>query len=438
MAIGPELWWGANPALLLKYHKKIKKYEFAAVYHEDIDQRANSQSSFAVPQPKTRRVTAFAQREFGKFKIGVGGIWAGSPLIGRNFQVLREENGVETAFQTNIKLRDTWGGKLKMTYTSGKFNWYAQGAAMGLVASGGADGTMTFTGWRLKDSGSGNQYNALTGITYQLGNFQIAPNFLWQMPIEGPIPNTIGGAGRPRNILEDPFVVRGNREQIAGEILLTFDPTPASYMYEWDNDFAEDAKFAFNVGFVYRHYPTTQDAAIGILGDGRTLFAFPGAAPATDLWEAHSRIVSKINSDLGIIGNFYAGKAQANGESARSITRFGGDVRLIYKQFKASTAIKVNDWGPFDYQRDFNLTFPLQLNLDLSLVLGKPSWLYIPKTKIGVMGTWRALDQYSPRYCPATYIDANGVEQCVENLEGYSNGSEWEIRTYIHFNIGGN
>ena len=76
--------------------------------------------------------------------------------------------------------------------------------------------------------------------------------------------------------------------------------------------------------------------------------------------------------------------------------------------------------------------------LDLSLVLGKPSWLYIPKTKIGVMGTWRALDQYSPRYCPATYIDANGVEQCVENLEGYSNGSEWEIRTYIHFNIGGN
>jgi hypothetical protein len=438
LAIGPELWWGANPALLLKYHKKIKKYEFAAVYHEDIDQRANSQSSFAVPQPKTRRVTAFAQREFGKFKIGVGGIWAGSPLIGRNFQVLREENGVETAFQTNIKLRDTWGGKLKMTYTSGKFNWYAQGAAMGLVASGGADGTMTFTGWRLKDSGSGNQYNALTGITYQLGNFQIAPNFLWQMPIEGPIPNTVGGAGRPRNILEDPFVVRGNREQIAGEILLTFDPTPASYMYEWDNDFAEDAKFAFNVGFVYRHYPTTQDAAIGILGDGRTLFAFPGAAPATDLWEAHSRIVSKINSDLGIIGNFYAGKAQANGESTRSITRFGGDVRLIYKQFKASTAIKVNDWGPFDYQRDFNLTFPLQLNLDLSLVLGKPSWLYIPKTKIGVMGTWRALDQYSPRYCPATYIDANGVEQCVENLEGYSNGSEWEIRTYIHFNIGGN
>jgi hypothetical protein len=43
-------------------------------------------------------------------------------------------------------------------------------------------------------------------------------------------------------------------------------------MYEWDNDFAEDAKFAMNLGFVFRHQPTTQDAAIGFLD--RTLFAF--------------------------------------------------------------------------------------------------------------------------------------------------------------------
>ena len=34
-------------------------------------------------------------------------------------------------------------------------------------------------------------------------------------------------------------------------------------MYEWDNDRAEDAKFAMSAGFVYRHLPTSQDAAIG-------------------------------------------------------------------------------------------------------------------------------------------------------------------------------
>jgi hypothetical protein len=65
---------------------------------------------------------------------------------------------------------------------------------------------------------------------------------------------------KTRNIQDDPFAVRG--ETVAGE-LYSYDPTPATWMYEWDNDFAEDAKFAMNLGFVFRHQPTTQDAAIG-------------------------------------------------------------------------------------------------------------------------------------------------------------------------------
>jgi len=110
---------------------------------------------------------------------------------------------------------------------------------MGLVAQGGVDQTLTFTGWRLKDSGSGNQMNFLSGFTYMIGDFQIAPNFLWQRPLEGPIPNTAPAPGRPRNILTDPFVVRANREQVAGEILFTYDPTPGTYMYDWDSDRAD-------------------------------------------------------------------------------------------------------------------------------------------------------------------------------------------------------
>ena len=107
-------------------------------------------------------------------------------------------------------------------------------------------------------SGSGNQYNVLSGLTYQLGDLQIAPNFLWQKPIEGPMQAGLPSPARLRNILDDPFVVRANREQLAGELLLTFDPTPATYYYEWNNDFAEDAKFAMNAGFVYRHLPTAR------------------------------------------------------------------------------------------------------------------------------------------------------------------------------------
>lgn len=435
-AFGPQLWWGANPAFLLKYSKTISNFNLTTVYHEDIDQQGNTQSSFAVPQPKTRRMTLHVNRKLGKFAIDLGGIWAGQPLNGRDYQVYRKEAGVEKVYLNQIEAKDNWGGKIKFTYTGGKFNWYGQGAAMGLVANGGGDYTQTFTGWRLKDSGSGNQYNFLSGLTYNVGKFQIAPNFLWQKPIEGPIPTSVAAPGRPRNILDDPFVVRGNREQVAGEILFTYDPTPGTWMYEWDNDRSEDAKFAMSAGFVYRHLPTTQDAAIGIFGDGRSTFAFPGAAPAKDLWEAHARLVSKINPDFGIIANLYGGDAQANGSDSRTINRYGMDLRMIVQKVKLSTFIKVNDWGPYDYHRDFNLTFPLQLMTDISTEVNKPNWFLMPGTRIGIRGTWRSLDQYSPRYNPTQILNAAGNWVPDPTAIGFPDGSEWEIRTYIHINIG--
>ncbi|SHK46040.1 glycoside hydrolase family 2 TIM barrel-domain containing protein [Epilithonimonas mollis] len=432
IAFGPELWWGANPAVLVKYSKKVGKFDLTGIYHEDIDQRGTTESSFAIPQPQTRRVTLAIQRKIGEISFDLGGIWAGQPLNGRNFQLYRDGN----VYQDQINSKDNWGGKVKFSYAGGKFNWYLQGALMGLVANGGADYTQTFTGWRLKDSGSGNQYNILSGFTYNIGNLQIAPNFLWQKPIEGPIPMNVPNPGRPRNILEDPFAVRANREQTSGEILLTYDPTPATWMHSWDSDKTEDAPFAVSAGFVYRHLPTTQDAAIGILPDGRTTFAFPGAAPAKDLWEANTRIVSKINNDLGIIANLYGGTAQANGSDARTIERFGIDLRAIYKKVKFVSAFKLNDWGPYDYHRDYNLTFPMQIIGDLSFEIGKPEWWILPGTRIGIRGTYRTLDQYSPRYAPIYNIDAAGNWVADPTAIGFPHGNEWEIRTYIHINIG--
>jgi hypothetical protein len=36
--------------------------------------------------------------------------------------------------------------------------------------------------------------------------------------------------------------------------------------------------------------------------------------------------------------------------------------------------------------------------LDLSTTVGKPSWFILPNTQVGIRGTWRSLDQNSPRY----------------------------------------
>lgn len=436
LAFGPQLWWGANPAVLLKYSKKIGNSTLTGIFHEDLEQLGLTESSFAIPQPRTRRLTFHLNREIGKFEIDLGGIWAGQPLIGREFMAVRGEEGNYSVYTSEIKAKDNFGGKIKLSWAGGGFNWYGQSSVMGLVAQGGADQTLTFTGWRLKDSGSGNQYNVLSGFTYTIGNLQIAPNFLWQKPIEGPIPAGVPAPGRPRNILDDPFVVRANREQLAGEILFTYDPTPGSWMYNWDSDKAEDAGLAVSLGFVYRHLPTTQDAAIGILPDGRTPFAFPGAPPAKDLWEVHSRVVSKPTRHFGLIANLYAGDAQANGSDARTISRYGLDLRMIYKSMKINSFARINDWGPYDYHRDYNLTYPLQLMADISTSLGKPDWFALPNTSIGLRATYRALNKYSPRYAPVWIIDAAGNRIPDPNAIGFDNGNEWEFRTYVIINIG--
>ena len=444
-AFGPQLWWGANPAVLLKYSKDLLKWKVTGVYHRDLvtnleyDESGrrvlneNQLTSGVIPAWPTERATIAFERKIGDFGFTFGGIWGGSPLNGSSFQVYDEE--LDKVFVDKIIADDNWGAKAKITYQKGRINWYAQGSYMGLVANGGADQTKTFTGWKLKDSGSGNMTNVLSGFTYLLGNLQIAPNFLYQKPLIDPIPSAFTGPGRLRNVIDDPFAVRGgNREMSSGEILFTFDPTPGTWMYEWNNDVVEDAKFAMSAGFVYKHLPTTQDAHIGFLAN-RQFFAFGQSAPAEDLWEAHTRVVSKLSPELGMIGNFYYGNGQANGDSDRTITRFGGDVRMIYKNMKMISHVKVNDWGPYDYHRDFNLTFPLQLMVDFSTSLGKQDWFGLPNTQIGIRGTWRSLDQYSPRYAPAATA-VGDLNPPTLDFSGFSEGSEWEIRTYVHINIG--
>jgi hypothetical protein len=431
LAFGPELWWGANPAVMAKYQRQIGPFEATGIFQEDLARQAATASSFAVPVPPTRKATIHLTADRGPWTLDLGGIWSGSTKEGETFQIADGSPGDYRILQDEVKASDAFGGKAKLTLTKGRWNWYVQGAGMGVVADGGPTSALTFTGWHLKDSGSGNQWNVLTGLAVTLGNWQIAPNFLWQRPIVGPIPSDVPDPGRPRNILDDPFAVRDNRETTAFELLLNYDPTPATWMYAWDSDIREDARLAASLGVIFRHHPTTQDAGIGILADGRSTFPFPGAPPARDLWETHGRIVSKLRPDLGLIANLYAGEGEPNGDDDRLIKRYGGDVRFVWGPFKIATFAKFNDWGPYDYHRDFNQTFPVQLMGDVSYILGLPEWFDVPQTRFGVRAAWRSLDQYSPRYCPTRVPDFFGVPTCDPDFPG-SNGSEWEIRTYVH------
>ncbi|NNF39493.1 MAG: glycosidase, partial [Gemmatimonadetes bacterium] len=135
VAAGPQLWWGANPMAMAKYTRSIFGAQVTGLIQEEFKRSDVVTSSFAVPQPENRRASLVVETEYNGVGIELGGLWAGSKLEGRTFQLLDEaETGV---LQDEVKPEDTFGGRARLTVQRGGFNWYAQGALMGLVADGG-------------------------------------------------------------------------------------------------------------------------------------------------------------------------------------------------------------------------------------------------------------------------------------------------------------
>ena len=414
-AFGPELFWGANPAATVKARRAVGKVTITAMHWEEFARASTNQISRAIPEPQSRKTTLALETERGPFGLTLGGITAGSNRIGWEFQELVPASGDTSYLDSGsdvlideITALDTLGGRAKLTMQAGPVSAYVQGAVKGLVADGGGDPTITFTGWTLKESGRGNQLSGLGGASVRLGKFEVAPNVLWQKPLVGPVTSVDGsysaetgwfyGSLRPRNIFDDPFVVRDNRETTAFELLLSFDPTPETWMWAWDNVTREDAAYATSLNFVYRMQPTSTDAGIGFTEDG-VVFVFGKAPPAQDVWDLKWRGISAIRGDTRITHTLYGGTAQSSGEDDRLITRYGGDLSLWWRTAAFTGSVKVNDWGPYDYHRNFNLTFPVQLIGDASVGLEHPRYDG-SGTRLGVSGKLRYLDENSERYVP--------------------------------------
>jgi hypothetical protein len=415
LAFGPELWWGANPTVMGLYRLPLKKVTVTLLHQEDLAQAGFQSLSSVVPQRAGRKTTLALETNVLGVGLEVAGIRAGGTRVGMAYL---DEN----ANSQTVASADTWGAKARVTVERGLWHWYASGAYQGLVADASPDPRITFTGWTLKDSGSGNQANFLTGLAATFGMFQLAPNFLWQKPLVGPGNSILpfaGGGTASRNIVNDPFSVRTNRETVGGELMLVFDPTPASWMWQWDNDLREDAPIAASLDFSYRHMPTTLDAGFYTSSDGTTTYAFPSGVPAANVWEVSARVAGAPRSDLRLVAHGWAGNTQANGTDPRQPHRYGGDFRVTWRSWAMSGYAKFNDYGPYDYYRDFNLTFPIQVMGDLSYNLGPARWLWLQQTRLGI----RAASSYLNSYSGSRYVQTAADPQAW--------GHEFEIRTYL-------
>lgn len=433
LAFGPEIHWGANPMVIGKYTANVGPVAVTTLHQEDLASTRDVESSNATPERRNRRTALHLDIPVGRHRLELAGLMAGTPRIGESFTWTRETNGrgyLDSGYEyldDEIQFADTLGARAKFSAELGRVNWYLQGGYHGLVSDGGDDRTITWQRWSLKESGQGNHYAVSSGAAIGAGSLTIAPNALYQVPLIGPNPQVDGFYSvnsdlyypsiRPRNVIDDPFAVLGNRETIGAELLLVWDPTPGTWYWLWDRIDREDAPFAWSLDFVYRHQPTSRDANLVVLDTGAVV-PFGSAPRAQDEWDLTLDWFARPGP-LRLYGTFFGGQNQSRGDSNRTVNRGGGSLQVDWSTARLATRLHLNDWGPYDFHRDFNLTYPMQWYGDLSYG-ARPRRLGVFDTRFGLRSQVRTLNEFSERWLDP---ERSGI------------GREYEVGVYVNIGL---
>jgi hypothetical protein len=382
LLFGPEVYWGANPKVIFKYDFKLAKFDWTFIHSEDLARRTDPAGFNTRTERQTRQTTLTGEREFSNgWKVELGGIISAPERIDDVYDRYADGN----VYLDKIEDEDALGFRAKLT-----FPWnetYIQAWHAGLVADGG-NPHKTFGVYdpsRLATTGMGNKQEYEAGMILRFGDWMLYPRVLYRDNLVHANPfiapsNTDGGfvegifspGINPRNAEDDPFAVLGNREARSAEMYLTYDPTGATQFYDWDNDWREDAKFAFNIGGTYTEYPTPTDSYLFFYRPLKINAPYGEGLPVEDVWGISSRMVFNPNPRQKYIVKLIRAYEQSTG-NAEGGTRKHWQLhwksefnrKHVFEGFFMKDA-----FGPYDFYRDFNITFPEQFKLDYSVRLG--------------------------------------------------------------------
>ena len=345
--IGPEIYWGANPKAVLKYDSRFGKVlpflgnsrfgqtEFTVIISEDLDRLSDSATATSATERETRQATLYTRTDLtDSVRLELGGIVASTEKRGDAYDRVE---GTDEILVDEIDFSDTLGFKAKLSFPVFGALGYVATHQAGLVADGGDQ--LTEFGTRLPYDALGNKREYEAGVMMNFGNWMVFPRYLYRdnlVDANPIIPPEIAGGDlqpgtNPRDRDTDPFAVLGNREARAAELFVTYDPTGATNFYQWDNDWREDAGFAFNIGANYTDYPTATDSYQFFFEPTGTNPAFGIGLPPEEVWEVSSRMVFNPNVNTRIITNVQRGFLQSTGDpngGTRKFWEFDGKVVL--------------------------------------------------------------------------------------------------------------
>jgi hypothetical protein len=398
---GPEVYWGANPKAIgmLPFH--FGRFNFTLIHSEDFSRADASSTATEATSRATRQTSLYMTTDIiPKTKLEIGYLFAGSEKLDETFFYVDDD----VIYEDKIDLLDTQGFKAKIIVKAFSGSYIdASVHYAGLVADGGSP--LREFNTTLPYSGLGNKIEFEGGLLIPVGNIWLLPRALYRKNLIDSNPYIepyIDGTSffpdlTPRNRDKDPFAVLDNREAMAGEFFLTYDPTPASYFYAWDNDVKEDAKLAFSIGGQFTRYETETDANLFYYQEGKTNAPFASGMPAEDVWLAKGKFIMNPNPNLKVISNIEVGKQQASGNpDGKAAEYISLDSKFVVnRKHYISGYAKKDAWGPLDWYRQFNITFPYQYMLDYSFLIDNILNETI-SSRIGFRTLFRTLDENSP------------------------------------------
>lgn len=410
---GPEVFWGANPKFIVKYDFQLGKIDWTFIHSEDVARLGQGANFTQATQRQTRQTTLYGSKEFaGGVELEFGGMISAPERIDETFDRVDRAGNI---FLDKIDFEDTVALKAKLSFPVLGAQAYVQAHHAGLVSESVA--AIPLYGVtdpsRLPYNALGNKREYEAGMQMFFGNLMVFPRVMYRDNlvhanpfIEPSINGGILNPGvDPRNRDSDPFAVLGNREARSAELYFTWDPTGATPFYDWDNDWREDARFAFNFGGTYTEYPTATDSNLFFFEPINGNAPFGTGLPAEDVWSLSSRMIMNTASNNKFILRVTRGLDQSTGDpngGSRKFWQFNG--RAIWGEGRHTlTGYYMKDaWGPYDFFRQFNITFPEQVQLDYSLWLGSGfgsvsnAIAEQTATRIGIRTTYRTTDENSP------------------------------------------
>ncbi|MEJ2523302.1 MAG: hypothetical protein P8080_10575 [Gammaproteobacteria bacterium] len=407
---GPEVYWGANPKWIFKYDFDFAGADWTFMHSEDVARQDEGAEATQATERQSRQTTLYASTEFwDDWTLEVGGIMSATEKVDDVFTWV--DNG--NIYKDQIDFEDTLGIKAKLTFPVLDHEAYVSAHYAGLVADGGDPlktfGVMDPTGLPYSGYGNKNEYEA--GMMMYFGDWLVYPRVMYRdnlvhaNPFIEPeiVDGVLNPGSTPRNRDDDPFAVLDNREARSAEVFFTYDPTGATPFYDWDNDWREDADFAFNFGGSYTEFPTPTDSYQFFFEEGGFNAPFGQGLPAEDVWTLSSRMVFNPNRDAKYIVKLIRGFNQSTGDptgGTRNYYELHGKAVLGGRHIISGYFMK-DAWAPYDFYRQFNITYPEQFKIDYAYLLNGTGLLRSAMdedqaTRIGIRAIYRSTDENSP------------------------------------------